>query len=224
MMIPYIVHVSIIIAVCFIFYKIFLQKETFFRLNRWVLLAFIAVSFSLPFLPVPANLSLRNTIVKAVKPITTKPVNNIAKVQTIAGENTNPSPSVSPVSNQKDERISWTKWLYYLYISGIIIFGANLLFQFIVLMVQCYTRPYVQDGPFRIIEISGNRAPCSFGNFIFINPSKYDWETYNQILQHEKIHCSQKHSLDILLAEIVLVFQWFNPFAWLYRKQVETNL
>jgi hypothetical protein len=75
---------------------------------------------------------------------------------------------------------SWTKWLYYLYISGILIFGVNLLFQFIVLIIQCYNRPYVKDGPFRIIEISGNKAPCSFGNFIFINPSKYDWETYNQ--------------------------------------------
>jgi hypothetical protein len=74
------------------------------------------------------------------------------------------------------------------------------------------------------VEIRGDKAPCSFGNFIFINPEKYDWDTYDQIIQHEKVHVSQKHSIDIMLAEIVLVFQWFNPFAWLYRKEVETNL
>ena len=47
---------------------------------------------------------------------------------------------------------------------------------------------------------------------------------YNQVLQHEKIHIQQRHSIDILLAELVLIFQWFNPFAWLYRKEIENNL
>lgn len=225
-MIPYIVHVSVIIAVCFIFYKIFLQKETFFQLNRWVLLAFVAVSFSLPFVAVPAKWSLRNTVVKAVQPVIIKPNTGNKIINPAVTEKTT-QPSSNPhsvIAEQKSEPISWTKWLYYLYIFGVIIFGANLLFQLITLLIQSYNRPYIQDGPFRIIETSGDKAPCSFGNFIFINPGKYDWETYNQILQHEKIHCGQRHSLDILLAEAVLVFQWFNPFAWLYRKQVETNL
>ncbi len=225
-MIPYCIHVSVIIAVCFIFYKIFLQKETFFQLNRWVLLAFIAVSFALPFVPVPSNLSLRDAVVKAMKPVISRPAIDVkSNAHAVIENNSSNTTKTSPaIVEQKSEPIPWTKWIYYLYISGVIIFGANLLFQLIVLLIQCFTRPYVQDGPFRIIETSGDKAPCSFGNFIFINPEKYDWETYNQILQHEKIHCSQKHSLDILLAEIVLVFQWFNPFAWLYRKQVETNL
>ncbi|WP_299516759.1 M56 family metallopeptidase [Mucilaginibacter sp.] len=61
-------------------------------------------------------------------------------------------------------------------------------------------------------------------NSIFINPEKYDWDTYNQILIHEKIHVRQLHSLDILIGEIAIVFQWFNPFIWLYRKAIENNL
>jgi beta-lactamase regulating signal transducer with metallopeptidase domain len=70
----------------------------------------------------------------------------------------------------------------------------------------------------------GDQAPCSFMNNIFINPEKYDWNTYNQILEHEKVHVKEKHSLDILFAEMVLIFQWFNPFAWVYRKEIENNL
>jgi len=49
-------------------------------------------------------------------------------------------------------------------------------------------------------------------------------ETYNQILIHEKVHVSGRHTLDILLAEMAVVLQWFNPFAWLYRREVENNL
>jgi beta-lactamase regulating signal transducer with metallopeptidase domain len=41
---------------------------------------------------------------------------------------------------------------------------------------------------------------------------------------HEKIHVEEKHTLDILFAEVMLIFQWFNPFAWIYRKEIENNL
>ncbi len=116
------------------------------------------------------------------------------------------------------------QWVFYCYLFGVVLFGANFLVQLGVLLYQSYARPVIQDGRFRIVEVSGNRAPCSFGNTIFINPEIYDWETYNQILIHEKIHVSGRHTLDILLAEIAVVVQWFNPFVWLYRREVENNL
>src|SRR4030095_2803134 len=84
--------------------------------------------------------------------------------------------------------------------------------------------PVIIDGKYRIVEVSGDKAPCSFGNNIFINPSKYEWETYNQIIEHEKVHIRQNHTLDIIIAELLLIFQWFNPFAWIYRREIESNL
>src|SRR4029079_9515291 len=116
------------------------------------------------------------------------------------------------------------KLAIYLYWFGVIIFGLNFLMQCCVLLYKAYTNPVIRDGKFRIIEVKGDQAPCSFGNNIFINPEKYEWQTYNQILLHEKIHIEQKHTLDLLLVEILLVFQWFNPFAWLWRKELESNL
>ncbi|HMI60170.1 MAG TPA: M56 family metallopeptidase, partial [Puia sp.] len=104
------------------------------------------------------------------------------------------------------------------------LFGINFLLQLAVLLYQSYANPVIWDGRFRIIETDGNRAPCSFGNTIFINPAAYDWETYNQILIHEKTHVSGRHTVDILLAEIAVVLQWFNPIAWWYRREVENNL
>src|ERR1700710_1562911 len=59
-MILYILQVTVIITVCFLFYKILLQKETFYRLNRWTLMACLAVSFALPLLPAPRQWSWRN--------------------------------------------------------------------------------------------------------------------------------------------------------------------
>src|SRR6185369_5869518 len=115
-------------------------------------------------------------------------------------------------------------WLFWIYWFGVIVFAASFLLQLVLLLWRTYRNPVIIDGPYRIVEVSGDKAPCSFGNTIFINPEKYDWETYSQILLHEKIHIRQKHTIDILIAELLLIFQWFNPFAWIYRREIESNL
>jgi len=221
-MIPYILYASLILTAFLIFYKLLLQKETFFHLNRLVLLTCMMLAFILPLLRIPQQLSFRKApaAVNITIPETTVYKDNTTrlaaqKVPTI----------VEPV--QKNRIINFEKvmqWLMYLYWFGVAIFGLNFLMQVAVLLYRTYSRPVIKDGKFRIVEITGDKAPCSFGNNIFINPEKYDWETYNQVLLHEKIHIQQRHTLDLLLAEIVLVFQWFNPFAWLWRKELESNL
>ena len=67
-------------------------------------------------------------------------------------------------------------------------------------------------------------APFSFWNRVFLNPDRYDPETFHQIVRHEAVHVRQRHSLDLLLAELVVIVQWCNPFAWLYRRAIENNL
>ena len=245
-MIPYILHVALLISVCLLFYKLLLQKETFYRLNRVVLIFCLALSFALPLIPVPQQWTLRESagIAKATpaQPVNSFEQNIIAQRQAAIkatvnlNAKTNAAPKVNTATPSTIKSVlpaSATatpplqriiKWLFYLYWIGVAAFGLNLLLQLIVLLFQAYTKPFIRDGKFRIVELSGDKAPCSFGNNIFINPEKYDWETYSQILLHEKIHIEQRHSLDILMAELVLVLQWFNPFAWLYRTELESNL
>lgn len=58
-MIPYILYTALILTACFAFYKLLLQKETFFGLNRVILIACMLLAFMLPLLPVPQQLSFR---------------------------------------------------------------------------------------------------------------------------------------------------------------------
>lgn len=273
-MIPYILHVALLISICLLFYKIFLQRETFYKLNRMILLTCLALSFALPLITIPEAWTLRagpdtaairteaqrapqmDAVIKAQVQKQVLDAQKQAQAQTISKAKqvkiqppvvinpakTQPAPvAVTPAKTQpapvvvakaqptiaEEARPIWPvviKWLFYIYWAGVGAFGLNLLLQVIVLLFRAYSNPVILDGKFRIIEIKGDKAPCSFGNNIFINPEKYDWDTYNQILLHEKVHIAQGHSLDILLAELVLVFQWFNPFAWLYRGELENNL
>ncbi|MFI5162275.1 MAG: M56 family metallopeptidase [Sphingobacteriales bacterium] len=257
-MIPYILHVALLISICLLFYKIFLQRETFYHLNRVVLLICLGLSFALPLITIPEAWTLRTAPeqVAAQAHETVTPgldaqikaqilqqqqqlVQQQAKQQVIAKTKQQPAkqaPVVQEPAKVQPVAVApvgtpatpiWPivfKWMFYLYWAGVAAFGLNLLLQVVVLLIRSYSNPVIKDGKFRIIEVTGDKAPCSFGNNIFINPEKYDWDTYNQILMHEKVHIQQGHSLDILLAELVLVFQWFNPFAWLYRGELENNL
>lgn len=220
-MIPYILYTALILSTCLMFYKLLLQKETFFQLNRLVLLSCMILAFILPLLPVPQQLSLRKDAVVTPIPLTKAAVDKSQAIELKA-------PPVQEVFAEQAKQTfdvdMLLQWLVYLYWFGVLIFALNFLMQACVLLYRAYSLSAIQDGKFRIVEITGDKAPCSFANNIFINPEKYEWETYNQILLHEKIHIEQKHTIDLLLAEIVLVFQWFNPFAWQWRKALESNL
>ena len=226
-MIPYHIHVAVILSGCLLFYKALLQQETFYRLNRFVLLLCLLLSFCLPLVPKPAQPALEKIVHLPVvfhpdllqeQPVTTQiplPVTQSPGAAPTVAVTIPPAPDGLQVLLQ---------WCVYLYWFGVVAFGLNFLLQAIILMYQAYCRPCIKDGRYRIVEVGSNRAPCSFGNTIFINPENYDWETYNQILLHEKVHIRQGHTVDLIFAELALIFQWFNPFAWLYRKAMEINL
>ncbi|RZK55452.1 MAG: M56 family metallopeptidase [Pedobacter sp.] len=223
-MIFYALNVALILSISFLFYKILLQKETFFPLNRFVLLGCLFLSFSLPLIPVPEQLSFRkaNTEISIFEPKTTVQAQVVNPSKAQPAQQSPAQGSVTTESFFKDvsllDVVFWAYWL------GVVVFGINFLFQLCILLYKSYSRPFIQDGRFRIVELSGEQAPCSFAKNIFINPEKYDWDTYQQIILHEKIHIQQGHSYDIILAELALIFQWFNPFAWFYRKAMEDNL
>src|SRR4030095_7959941 len=66
-MMPYIINAGLVLTGCLAFYKIFLQKETFYKLNRAVLLACLAIAFTLPLIPVPQELSIRKSSISSTE-------------------------------------------------------------------------------------------------------------------------------------------------------------
>ncbi len=223
----YIIHSSALIGLSYIIYRFFLSKETFYHLNRWILLSLIVLSFSLPFITVPENLSFKSI---AVKEVTQQPskttVSNIEIIQRpIPTQDQSIISSTTPVaSNNTTISWDWKTVLLYIYVLGILVFGIHFLIQLGVLLYRIIKHPTVEVDNYKIIETNKKHAPYSFWNWIFMNPSQYNPETYLQILKHEQMHIKGKHSLDMLLVELLVMLQWFNPFAWLYRKAIDNNL
>ncbi|MCB0644248.1 MAG: hypothetical protein KDC44_21540, partial [Phaeodactylibacter sp.] len=233
-MMTYLPYTAFLIALFYLFYQYLLKDETFFGLHRWWLLLCMGLAFLVPLLQVPAAWSLRTAEVQEAAKETSLPAfhqqPDYLMVDPAMPAAARPSTIAEPFMETQVEAAGfWADWtladgLRLLYLLGLGIFVLNFLIQLVALLWQVWTRPTLRDGRFVIVELDGDKAPFSFWNFIFINPSKYDWETYQDILDHEKIHVNKRHSLDILLAEALVILQWFNPFAWRYRRAVENNL
>ena len=248
----YILHVALLLGLGFILYQVLLKKETFYSLNRMILASYLVLSFSLPLIHIPQNWSLKSVDSYATNAKATDQKSENAtptKQEWDKGEklvkldvtsNTKDTESTNIISAKKEEvippstikekalsfitGINWKNAFKWTYLIGLGIFLINFLVQFSILIFYRLKYPTLKDGKLTIVEMEGDKAPFSFLNMIYINPSKYDYDTYEQILAHEKIHITKWHSLDIFMSEIALIVLWFNPFAWLYRKAVEHNL
>jgi len=76
----------------------------------------------------------------------------------------------------------------------------------------------------RVIKVLNQQvSPFSFFRTIFIPAQLEEKSDKYLVLEHEKTHCDQWHSMDRSLAEWVLIFHWWNPFAWWLRKLIAQN-
>lgn len=84
------------------------------------------------------------------------------------------------------------------------------------------TRLKGEDG--RIILTEVNSLPYSFFGNIYMNRNMYErGEEVDKLLLHEGAHCMQIHSADVLFAEFLKAFLWFNPFVWLITNAIRLN-
>ncbi|CAM3733367.1 M56 family metallopeptidase [Pontibacter korlensis] len=242
-MIVYLLKASFIIGIAYLFYKTVLQQESFFAANRIYFIACIFLAFVMPFVSLPHLVSHQGYLAAVFQKDDTANSETASDKltatpqQSIAVERLDVAPTTPPTtahqveeSSQVNEagassnQLGWIDWLKILYLFGVIIFSLNLLFQVGSVLYNAATATdKIKDGEYVIVNTTEKQAPCSFFNHIFLYPNEYDYETYEQIIAHEKIHARMKHSLDLLLAELAVIILWFNPFIWQFKKEIEKN-
>jgi bla regulator protein BlaR1 len=107
---------------------------------------------------------------------------------------------------------------------GAIVFAIRLLIQlFSLYKLYKNSKPAtIQDHDVRLTN--ADISPFSFWQSIYINPENLNPDDLKSVLQHEQVHVKEWHTLDILLAEISVIFYWFNPGVWLIKKAVRENV
>ncbi len=217
------VKASLIVAVLLAFYKLFLERESFFSANRIFLIGSIVLTFLLPFISLPDVINDQGFVSTIIERADQNESLQPSAQSTYSESGKKPASAAD--ENSAQQTVGLLDWLLRLYYFGVAIFTLNLLMQVANLLIKAKkSSDKIHDTDGVIIPRYPGQSPCSFFNYIFINPADYDYETYEQILEHEKIHLKKLHALDLLLAEIVIIFLWFNPAAWILKKEVEKNI
>jgi hypothetical protein len=113
--------------------------------------------------------------------------------------------------------------LIIIYIGGVIYFSARFIFLVFRLILLAKRNRVTRQEGFRMVEIEEQISPFSFFRFLFINRGSFTDPELHQVLEHEKAHIMQRHTLDHLFAHGLAVFQWFNPVAWQLRNALKTT-
>jgi len=191
---------SAVIAIFYVCYKLFLQRETFFEHNRWFLLMGLITSFLIPFLVIPIY-------------VETTPLDLSNFVfETATTENV-------------EKPFSILDYLPIIYGIGVGIFTLRFFVQFASLAWVIFKNKGEKIGGFIYIETNGDVAPFSFFNWIVCNPTQFTETELNQIMTHEKVHATQKQSIDILLTHLHFDhIQGLGFFSPLFDRSMEVHI
>lgn len=198
----YLLKASAVLIMFYVCHFLFLRRETFFQSNRWFLLAGLVVSICIPFLVIPIYIEY-------------VPADLTGLTNTTSTSGTTP---ITP------EPFDYAQLLMWLYISGIVFFFGKLCVELFSLRNLLNATQLKSNAGFKLLETSEAITPFSFFNRIVYNPEQFDSEELKHIINHEKVHVSQWHSLDLLIAQICCVLFWFNPFIWGYKRAIQQNL
>jgi hypothetical protein len=204
-LLEYLIKFSLWIGVLWIFYKLFLYQLTFHNWKRVYLLGYSCLAFVVPLLDLAAFLQI----------VSSNENNLLARV---------------PVVQQyiwigEDGIPSAASWIVAIVSAGALLAVARLLMQYVSYRrIRSRAELLYEEGGVNIYSSENLHGAFSFGNSIYINPGAHTEDELKRILHHEIVHVKQKHTIDLVISELICVVNWFNPFAWLLRKSIKENL
>ncbi len=198
----FILKSSIVLLVFYIGYWFLLKSGTHFKYNRVYLLAGLVLSLLLPFI----NFQM--------------PGNNVSELF-VTLDSIDISANGYLIDSEKE--FDLLNFLQFFYFSIVLILFFKVFIQLYFLLKMFVQSETEIIGKTKVVITDKNNAIFSFFHLIFANRESRNSIDFNAILKHEHVHINQKHSVDILLAELLTIVLWFNPFAWLYKKSIKEN-
>ena len=204
----YILKSSVCLVLFYLFFRLLLSKETFHRFNRMALLGVLFFSLLIPCIEVTTRHQVE--VQQAVL--------SIEQLLLMAELETTPA-NVGAV--QETSAISWVQIVLLVYWAGILFLACRNIYSLICLfrLVHSGKHEKLEKGVTLVVH-NQEIVPFSWMKYIVIS-RKYLEENGREILIHEMAHIHHRHSVDLLVADICIFFQWFNPGAWLLKQELQ---
>ncbi len=210
----YILKSAACLAVFYLFYKLLMSRETFHRFNRFALLGLLVLSSVLPLVEVSVNepVGVQETM------LTLEQLLLLADVE--EGQETVVAQPATAL---------WVRVALLVYLVGMFFFAVRNLWS-LGRLGALLRRGRVErlsdylpgrGEHVRLVVHDRDIAPFSWMRYIVLSRKDLE-ENGREILIHELAHIRNRHSWDLLLADLCIFVQWFNPAAWLLKQELQT--
>ncbi|WP_455761694.1 M56 family metallopeptidase [Phocaeicola coprophilus] len=212
----YILKSAACLAVFYLFYKLLMSRDTFHRFNRFALLGLLVLSSLLPLVEASVNspAAVQETM------LTLEQLLLLADIQPEDESMAAATPSATAL---------WLRAALLVYLTGIVFFIVRNLCSLARLgrLIRQGKRealdsylPDRKEKNVRLVVHDHDIAPFSWMHWIVIARKDLE-ENGREILIHELAHIRNRHSWDLLLADLCIFVQWFNPAAWLLKQELQ---
>ena len=210
----YILKSSVCLVVFYLFYRLLLSRETFHRFNRVALLSILLLSCLLPLIEVTVEeqTEVHQTMMTLEQWLMLADMMNTADTTDLQAE---------------EVTVTWIQVALLVYLAGILLFALRNGYSLLKLggLLKSGRKENLSkyiDGGEKVTLIVHDRdiAPFSWMKCIVISEKDLD-ENGREILIHELAHIQNRHSWDLLVADICIFFQWFNPASWLLKQELQ---
>lgn len=224
----YVLKSTLCISLFYLVFRALMRKETFFSLNRTVLLIAVVSSTAIPLLYLPQV--LQPALKVELMPM---PIQNKVPVQQLNAAKTNLPDKVIPESEKETAPydfkprqsfyLSVPQLIYYLYLAGLFV-SLLILMNGIVSVFLLFRKAEIKQMDGFKLYITDREVPSfAFGHLVLISQSDYIHHR-TEIIWHEQAHIRLNHFFDLILLETVKIFHWFNPVIyWLIRDMKEIH-
>lgn len=196
----YSLKVAFCLAAFYLLYKLLLSRETFFGFNRAVVLGLTGLSLVLPLVQIDGGSDM-------------PAAGGFVVIEDFIIE--------SVASGYAAPAFSVLQACIVIYIIGVAFFLVREVWSLVSLCRMVHSgRVVSRDGGVRVVVVKGDVSPFSWFGNIIISESDYA-HSPEFILTHERAHVAGRHSVDILLCDVLIMFQWFNPAAWLIKAELQ---
>ncbi len=197
-LLSYTLGVGMMMLPLWILYRVLLSRTTFYRFNRITLLSIYFISLIAPFI----QLSFGEQSMAVIE---------LLPIEWVVAENV----------DVQENTISIMSVILSAYFIGLMLFSIVFAVSLLRLAVLIFRSKKIKyEGYTIVIHDKRKLVPFSWGKWIIISDEEYE-ENNDIVLRHELAHLRNLHSLDLIFAQIIVVFNWYNPIAWILRDELQ---
>ena len=213
LIIGHLLPIAATVAILWLVYRLLFRNSNRLHFNRYFLLTSMLLALAMPLLGLLSGLELPQMVTLKQSMLNGMMLNEV--IVTADGQ-----PMLPEVIVTTSTQSHFSVWQV---ISGIYLIGVGVmtllfLFKLAKLVVLIIRSPKRKMSSCTAVFTGHEQGSFSFFRYAFFPNENVDPD----IMRHEMSHISHHHSWDILFAEVMMILQWFNPFIYLYKKELQS--